>query len=160
PDAAAAETVDAPGRGDWRHPHAENAAFHGRLDLGEVDGLQRNPDHPAGQTLHRPQVLPLGPAVDILLDPPGDFPGTAGRDALEQDCLHARAARFLRGVQRLFFVMPARVGVDVDRVRQVVHGRLVGAHAVTRLVGSDDSSAYHRALARDVVDVCGDYGIH
>src|SRR5262245_39209742 len=68
PDAATAQTVDAPGRGDRRHPHAHDPALDGRLDLGEVDGLRRDPDDPGRQALDRPQALLLGPAVDVVLE--------------------------------------------------------------------------------------------
>src|SRR5262249_28787932 len=73
-------------------------------------------------------------------------PGTAGRDALEEDGLHAGPGPFLGRMQRLFFVLAAGVGVDVDGVGQVVHGGLVGTHAVARFVGSDDSPAHHGRL--------------
>src|SRR5204863_366822 len=63
--------------------------------------------------------------------------------------VHAGLARFLPGErrQRLLFVLAAGMSVDVDRVRQIVHRRLVGAHAVAGLVGTDDSPADHRPSA-------------
>ena len=87
----------------------------------------------------------------------------------EEEPMHAAQEATRAGMKAVLFksISPGRpwevarrLQDDVDRVREVVHRRLVGAHAVPRLVRSDDSSADHRALARDVIDVCGDYGIH
>jgi hypothetical protein len=37
-------------------------------------------------------------------------------------------------MERLFFIVAARVRMHVDRVRQVVHARLVGSKSVPRFV--------------------------
>src|SRR5262249_60890415 len=84
PDAAAAQAIDAPRRGHRRHPHAEHTALDRCLDLGEVDGLQGDADDPGRQALRRPEVLPLGPAVDVIFKMPRDFQPSAGRATLEE----------------------------------------------------------------------------